>query len=165
MRIEGTLDELRDGVRVPLDETTTIVLLPSATVHVQTAAGEPVADEPVLVKRADGRVEKGFTNAQGNLYLYGKRDEVFNVTLMGRPKGEQGSASNPGGDAPCATLFVNATDGTAVANEEVLVERADGTRETYYTNGQGQVRLFGKPDEALKVCLPKQLKGSVSVKA
>jgi hypothetical protein len=163
MRIEVTLGELEAGVKVPLDERSTLVLVPSAVVQVRTSEGAPVPNERVLVKRVDGRIEHQRTGPDGNLKLYGKRDEVFNVTLVGRPKGQQGDARHEGDTLPHATVFVNAPDGTAIANEEVLIERADGKRETYFTNASGQVRLFGQPGEALKVCLVKQPKGAVSL--
>lgn len=163
MRIEVTLGELEEGVQLPLDERSTIVVIPSAVVEVRNSAGEPVRNEVVLVQRTDGRKEYLRTGPDGNLKLYGKRKETFNVTLLGRPKGQQGEAKNSGSNTPHAIISVNAPDGSAVANEEILVERADGKRETYFTNASGQVRVFGEPDEALKVCLVKQAKGHVKV--
>jgi hypothetical protein len=165
VRIEVTLGELEDGVPIPLDERSTLVLVPSAVVEVKNSAGEPVPDERVLVSRADGRVEVQNTDSQGLLKLYGKKNEVFNVTLVGRPKGQQGEAKHAGGNMPHAKLLVTAPDGTVLANEEVLIERANGKRETYYTDAAGQVRLFGEPGEQLKVCLVKQPKGHVTAGA
>ena len=161
MLFEVTLDELRAGVRVPLDERHTIRLLPNAIVEVRTPDGEPVLEEPVLVKRSDGKLERHKTNALGNVYLYGAKNEVFNVTLLGRPTAQLGEAVTVGESGPCAVVQVNNQDGAAVRNQEVLVQREDGREETYFTNGEGKVRLFGEPGEALKVALANQLKGSV----
>lgn len=163
MKVEVTLGDLEEGIPLPLDERSTVVVIPTALVQVRNKQGEPVKGEPVLVKRPDGRMLVLKTDEKGDLKLYGKRKEVFNVTLLGRPKGQQGEAKRAGGEAPHAIVQVNTPDGTAIANEEVLIERADGKRETYFTDAAGQVRLFGQPDEAIKVCLVKQPKGHVSV--
>lgn len=154
--------ELRAGVKVPLDEHTTLVLIPNAVVEVRNSAGEPVLDEPVLVKRGDGSITRMHTNGQGNVNLYGTKNEAFNVTLVGRPKFQQGEAKRTESDLPCAMITVNAPNGKALANEEVVVERPDGTQEKYFTDNAGRVRVLGDPGENLKVCLAKQLKGSVN---
>jgi len=163
MRIEVTQAELQEGIKVPLDERTTLVLIPNALVEVRTPEGEPVPGEPVLVKYTDGRMERLKADGDGNVKLYGKKNEVFNVTLLGRPKGQQGEAKHAEGGAPCATVFLNGPDGTAIVNEEVLVERGDGSKETYFSNGEGRIRIFGDPGEELKFCLVNQPKDAATI--